>query len=119
MTPMTRALGLYAGAALAVTLAAAWALTLGFHGPGDAGAIWLSAAVAIAVQLVAFVIARSVAPQQLTIGWGAGTLLRFLTVVVYAVVVAKVLGMPLVAALVSLATFLFLTTLVEPVFLRR
>ena len=58
-------------------------------------------------------------PTNLIAGWGAGTLLRFLTLVVYAVIVAKVLTVPLAPALVSMAALFFLTTLVEPLLLKR
>jgi hypothetical protein len=42
-----------------------------------------------------------------------------MTLVVYALLAVKVLGVAPVAALVSLATFLFLSTLIEPLFLRQ
>jgi hypothetical protein len=49
---------------------------------------------------------------------GTGALLRLLTVVVYAILAAKVIALPLVAALVSLAAFLFLSTLIEPLLIK-
>jgi hypothetical protein len=42
-----------------------------------------------------------------------------LTLFVYALLAVKVLGLPAVPALISLAVFLFLSTLLEPLFLRR
>ena len=47
-------------------------------------------------------------------GWAIGIALRFVTLIVYAFVAVKVLGMPAPAALISLVTFLFVSTLVEP-----
>jgi hypothetical protein len=114
-----RSWAVYAVAAIASIVATAWLLTLGFTGPGDAAAIRLSAIVAIVVQLVAFAVTKAIAQRHLIAGWGAGSLLRFLTLGVFALLAVKVLGLPPVAALVSLATFLFLSTLIEPLFLRR
>jgi hypothetical protein len=71
------------------------------------------------VQLVAFAVTKALARRHLIAGWGAGSLLRFMTLVVYALLAVKVLGVAPVAALVSLATFLFLSTLIEPLFLRQ
>jgi hypothetical protein len=117
--PNVRGWAVYALAAVAMIAAVAWLLTMAFPGPRDAAAIRLSAIVAIVVQLVAFAVTRTIVQRHLIAGWGAGSLLRFLTLVVYALLAVKVLGMPPVAALVSLATFLFLSTLIEPLFLRR
>jgi hypothetical protein len=117
--PNVRSWAAYALVAIASIAAAGWLLTLGFPGSRDAAAIRLSAIVAIVVQLVAFAVTKAVAQRHLIAGWGAGSLLRFLTLVVYALLAVKVLSLPPVAALVSLATFLFLSTLIEPLFLRR
>jgi hypothetical protein len=110
---------LYALVAITLIVGVGWLLALAFPGPRDAAAIRLSAIVAIVVQLLAFGITRAVAQRHLIAGWGAGSLLRFVTLVVYALLAAQVLGLPPVAALVSLVTFLFLSTLIEPLFLRR
>jgi hypothetical protein len=117
--PHVRSWAVYALAASAAIAASAWLLTLGFSGPQDAAAIRLSAIVAIVVQLAAFAVTKLIARRHLIAGWGAGSLLRFTTLVVYALLAVKVLALPPVAALVSLATFLFLSTLIEPLFLRR
>lgn len=109
----------YSISAIALIAIVGWLLTLGFPGPLDAAAIRLSAIVAIVVQLVAFAITKLVARRHLIAGWGAGTLLRFFALIVYALLAVKVLGVAPVAALVSLAAFLFLSTLIEPLFLRR
>ena len=109
----------YAITAVALITIDAWLLTLAFPGPQDAAAIRLSAVVAIVVQLVAFAVTRMLARRHLIAGWGAGSLLRFMTLVVYALLAVRVLGVAPVAALVSLATFLFLSTLIEPLFLSR
>jgi hypothetical protein len=110
---------LYAATTIALVSVVGWLLTLAFAGPGDAAAVRLSAAVAIVVQLAAFGVTRAIVPHNLIAGWGAGSLIRFLMLAIYALLAVKVLGVPPVAALVSLATFLFLATLIEPLFLRR
>jgi hypothetical protein len=117
--PNLRSWALYAVAAATSMLGVGWLLTAAFPGPRDAAAIRTSAVVALVVQLVAFAITRSVAPRHLIAGWGAGSLLRFLTLGVYALLAVKVFGLAPVAALVSLAAFLFLSTLIEPLFLKR
>jgi hypothetical protein len=117
--PIVRSWALYAITTIASIAVVGWLLTLGFTGPRDAAAIRLSAAVAIVVQLTAFTLTKMLAPQHLVAGWGAGSLLRLLTLVVYALLAVKVLGVAPAAALVSLATFLFISTLIEPLFLRR
>jgi len=110
---------LYASAALALIAATGWLMTFAFSGPRDAAAIRLSAVVAGVVQLVAFAVTRTYAGRHILAAWGAGSLLRLATVVIYALLAVKVLGVAPVAALVSLVTFLFLSTLIEPLFLRR
>jgi hypothetical protein len=117
--PNVRSWALYAVAAVAIVATIGWLLTLGFPGPRDAAAIRLSAIVAIVVQLIAFAVTKGIARRHMIAAWGVGSLLRFMTLVVYGLVAVKVLGLPPVAALISLAAFLFLSTLIEPLFLRR
>jgi hypothetical protein len=47
-----------------------------------------------------------------------GAVLRFLVLGVYALVFVETLALPSVAALVSLAAFFFLSTLIEPLLLK-
>lgn len=87
---------------------------------GDARkAIWASATLAFVVQMIAFSVARLMPPAQLMVGWGLGAGLRLMAVVLYAVMVAKVWRGPVAPALLSFVAFLFVTTVVEPVFLKR
>jgi hypothetical protein len=101
-----------------VVLVSGMLLSLAFHGPGDAQAIWLSGAVAVAVQLTAFSLSRLAGAGNLMARMGTGMLVRFVALVVYALVVAFLLKLPDVAALVSLATFFFLSTLIEPLLIK-
>ena len=81
--------------------------------------ILASAAIALGVQVIAFALARLLQPRNLLLGWGLGSVLRLVALVVYAVVVARLWRAPLTPALLSLAAFLFVTTVFEPVFLKR
>jgi len=93
-------------------------LSLVFRSAGDATAIWASAIVAIVVQLAAFAFAGSVGKANLMARMGAGALLRFLALIAYALLVAFAIKLPLTAALVSLAVFFFVSTLIEPLLLK-
>jgi hypothetical protein len=109
-----RAMLLFAAAVVLVVLACGVVLAMLFTSPSERRAIEVSAVVAVVVQLFGFAIARSVPPQNYLSGWIIGVALRFVTLIVYALVAVKVLGMPAPAALISLVTFFFISTLVEP-----
>jgi hypothetical protein len=85
-----------------------------FSSPPERRAIEVSGIVAIVVQLFGFAVARSVSTQNFMTGWVIGIALRFVTLVAYAFVAVKMLGLPAPAALLSLVTFFFISTLVEP-----
>ena len=116
---MSKGLGRYAIATFGVVLGVGALLSLAFRGPGDATAIWLSAAIALAVQFAAVSLGRIVgANNNIMARMGTGAILRLVTVVVYALVAAKLLTIPLMAALISLAAFFFLATLIEPLLIK-
>lgn len=101
--------------AVAAVGAVAWAVT-------DAAgrqAVLVSAALAVVVQMAAFAVARVLQPRNLMLGWGLGSVLRLTALVLYAVVVARLWRAPITPALLSFVAFLFVTTVVEPVFLKR
>jgi len=116
---MTQAIGRYALVTVATVALVAWLLTLALSGPGATSAIGISATVAVVVQIAAFAVTKSMIPRNVMAGWGAGSLVRFLTLFVYGLLAVKVLGLPPVPALISLVVFFFLSTLLEPLFLRR
>jgi len=116
---MTHAISRYALVTVALIAIAAWLLTLALTDAGAASAIGISAAVAVVVQIAAFAVTTMMAPRNIIAAWGAGALARMLTLLIYALLAVKVLGLPAVPALISLAVFLFLSTLLEPLFLRR
>lgn len=109
----------FAGIAGALTAGTAAIMTIVWSTPAEEHAIWLSAAIAFVVQMLAFGVASVVKRDQAILGWGLGAIMRLITLSVYALVFVKALGLPATAALVSLATFFFLSTLVEPLLLER
>lgn len=82
-------------------------------------AILASAVLALVVQLLAFTVARMFRDRHVFVGWGMGSAMRFIALALYAVIVAKLWGAPVMAALLSFAAFLFVTTVIEPLFLKR
>ncbi|MGE5100726.1 MAG: hypothetical protein ACM3SX_12125 [Deltaproteobacteria bacterium] len=94
-------------------------LSIPFSEPLERRAIETSAVIAVIVQLFAFVIARMVSTTNFLGGWVTGVALRFVALVAYAFVGVKTFGMPPAAALISLVTFLFISTLVEPKLLTK
>jgi hypothetical protein len=108
----------FAAACLTITGLTLGVMTLVWRDPDSRRALWISAAVAFGVQLTAFLIVRAMAKKNVIAGWGLGVALRFLVLGVFALVVAPALGLPLTTALVALAMYLFLSTLVEPLFLK-
>jgi hypothetical protein len=109
---------LYAAILVATVAGVGWILSRVFEGPADGDAILLSGVVVVVVQLVGFAAVRLLGHRHVMVGWGVAAALRLVTLVLYSVLVAKVLGLPLVAAVLSMAIFFFLTTLVEPLLLR-
>ncbi|MBX3132174.1 MAG: hypothetical protein KF689_02150 [Gemmatimonadaceae bacterium] len=112
---MRQTAGFVAVAALLV-LGGAWGLAA--LKPELARAFWVSAGIAMLVQVLAFSVARPFVRTNPIAGWGLGALLRFAAVGIHAVVGAKALGLPFGPALMSLVGFLFVTMLVEPFFLK-
>lgn len=111
-------LGLFGAVLVILVPGLAWVITLAVPGPEVARAVWMSAAVAIVVQLIGFAFTRALQPANVMVGWGAGIALRFLTLVIYGFLGVKLLGLAITPALLSLAGFFFVTTLVEPVLLK-
>ena len=96
----------------------AWLVTLAIPGPEVARAVWTSAVVVLIVQPVAFQLVRLPGPQNVIAGWGIGAMLRGLVLVVFGFFGVKALGLAMEPALLSMAGFFFLSTVIEPVFLK-
>ncbi|MEO7711387.1 MAG: hypothetical protein ABIV10_00545 [Gemmatimonadaceae bacterium] len=111
---MGRALILYAlGCMLAIGLASA-VLLMVWGSPLERHAVLVSAVVALVVQMVAFAIARLMAASGNGVaGWALGAAICLVALVIHGFV-SRGLGLPSNVALLSLATFFFLTELIEP-----
>ena len=111
-------LAIFAIVSLVAIAVVAWVSMFAFPTAADRHAIIVSAEIAYVVQLCTFIIARYFAKTNVMAGWGLGMLLRFGVLAIYALIFVKVLGLSLTAALVSLAAFFFVSTLLEPVLLK-
>ncbi len=116
-----RSLIAFAGAAAALIGVAAAVLVLVLNSPTSTRALVTSALAAWVVQVIAFAVARWAVPRPtrpIMAAWGVGMILRFGAVVAYAPVAVRALELPPVPALLSFVIFLFVSTLLEPFFLR-
>lgn len=112
-----RAFLLYALACVVVIGLAAGVFTAIYGGGPDLLAAWVSAGLALVVQLIAFAIARILADGGNGIaGWGLGAFICLVVLIVYGFA-SRALGLPPNAALLSLATYFSLTELIEAPFL--
>ena len=93
-------------------------MTLIYETAADRRGIVAAGLLAVSVQLVSFGILKRAGQQNVFAGWGVGTLLRLLSLVVFALVITRRFGFPSTSATLSLALFLFVSTLVEPLFLK-
>ena len=117
---MRRVVRFVAACAVLIVLAA-FLLGLLFRVPGDAQAIRVSAVIAFGVQLVAFAAVLLVARPRVNVfpAWGLGILLRLAALAVMGFWLVRAFGLRAEPALISLATFFFVTTVVEPLALKR
>ena len=114
--PGLRGLRLYTLASAAIIAVAAGAFAFVYDGAARQ-AVLVSAAVALVLQVLAFAIARLLAAGGNAIaGWGLGAIVCLVSLVVYGFV-CRAAGLPTEAAMISLATFFFLTEVIEPPFL--
>ena len=111
---MIRAVMLYLVVAVLVIAAAGWVLVLVYPGADGQRAIITSALIALVIQMVAFILVQLFKGKNVIAGWGLGALLRFGGLGVYALFATRALGLDMNTALVSLACFLFLSMLIEP-----
>jgi hypothetical protein len=102
----------------AVVCGGAWIITLAVPGTDVARSVWVSAMAVVIVQAGAFAIARTMVPVNMIAGWGMGMLVRFFSLVLFGVFGVKSLGLSMQPALLSMAGFFFVSTLIEPVFLK-
>lgn len=108
----------FAATSVALVGLAGVLLRLAYTSEAARRAVVVAAVVALVVQGIAWGIIRRMGPQQVMAAWGAGALVRAVALVVFAIAGPRLGGLPLEPAAISLAVFLFVTTLVEPLFLR-
>jgi hypothetical protein len=108
-----RGLALFAALALAAIVVTGGLLALVFRAPGSARAILVSAALAWGVQLFTYAVVRLAGRSRVMAAWGLGAVMRLSLLLLYAFVGVRVLGLPAAPALLSLATFLFVSTVIE------
>ena len=112
-----KALVLYAAITVALVALLGWLFGLHYAAPAERRALWTSGAIAVVLQVAAFAVARAMAKRNVVAGWGIGAALCIAAVILFGFA-ARGLGLPVEAALLSLATFLFVTELVEPLLLK-
>ena len=110
------------GGFMAVTIAVvclgAWIIARAVHGEDVSRSVWASAVVVVVVQAAAFSIAWMMRPVNVIAGWGMGMVIRLITLVLFGMFGVKAFGLVLQPALLSMAGFFFVSTLIEPVFLK-
>ena len=111
-------IGIFAVLLGLVTVGGGFAFTALYPGAEGARAVWTSAAISAVVQGIGFGFAFYLRNVNVMAGWGAGMLLRLLTVGLYGMIFIKVLGLQSAPALISMVAFFFVTTLFEPLLLK-
>jgi len=116
-------LGVFAAISAAIIIGATLVLRMFFTGESQQQVMLLSAGLAFAVQVGAYAMLMPArknqgAPGELIIRWGMGAVIRLLVLMMFAGL-ATAMHLPLDAALVSLATYFFLTMMAEPLLLNH
>ena len=111
---MGRGLALYGLASVLLIGMAGGVFTALYGSAHDRVAVWVSAGVALLVQVAAFTIARIFSDRGNGVaGWGLGAVVCLTVLVIYGFA-SRALGLSQHTALLSLATYFFLTELIEP-----
>jgi hypothetical protein len=111
-----RAWLLYAASGAVATLLVA---TIAAALVGERRAVWVAAAIAYVIQLMAFglLVTLNAQPQGFMLAWVAGMIFRFGALGVCAAWLSRTEVLPQSTTLLSLVGFLFLLLLIEPLFL--
>lgn len=109
-----RAMARFSIAMVALMAITGWILARAYTSLAERHAILVSAVVVAIVQLIsfAFVVWTDRRNAKLA-GWGMGIALRTFVLVIYGLVFAKMLNLPLGAALMSFGVFMFASLLLE------
>jgi len=103
---------------VAVTGLGAWMITRVVPGADVSRSVWASAITVVIVQALAFWLVRMMQPVNVMAGWGLGMILRAVTLVAFGFFGVKALGLAMGPSLLSMAGFFFVSTLIEPAFLK-
>ena len=99
---------------VALIAVSGWIISKGFKTDADKHAIIVSGIIATVVQLIAYGLVLMTKRQNASLmGWMMGEVIRGLALVMYGLLFAKLLGLPLAAALTSFAVFLFASMMLE------
>jgi hypothetical protein len=118
-TSTLRVTARYAAAAGAAIGVAAAALALVYADAEGRLAVAVSAVLAFSVQVPAFALLRSMRGPAFMTAWTVGALGRVLVLVVFGVIVLQSGALPLEPALISLALYFVICTIIEPLLLER
>jgi hypothetical protein len=103
---------------MVVAFGGAWVITLAVPGQDVSRSVWASAVTVVIVQALAFSLVRMMQPLNVIAGWGLGMMLRAAVLVAFGFFGVKALGLSMEPALLSMAGFFFVSTVIEPVFLK-
>ena len=110
------------GGFIAITIAVAglgaWIITRVVPGEDVSRSVWTSAITVVIVQALAFWLVRMMQPANVMAGWGLGMMLRAVALVAFGFFGVKALGLSMEPTLLSMAGFFFVSTVIEPVFLK-
>jgi hypothetical protein len=109
----------FAIVALLVTFLIALLFTLVYPSPDGRRAVWTGGTVAYVVQLVTFAIAKFSSRDQWVAAMGLGMILRMTTLIGLGLYLRSTRALPLGAALVTLVAAFAVTTVIEPLMLKR
>ncbi|MEP6507586.1 MAG: hypothetical protein ABJC63_05105 [Gemmatimonadales bacterium] len=102
---------------VALLLVTGLLLSLGFRTDADRHALIASGVLAAVVQMSAFTLVHIAGKTNALAAWGLGTIFRGTVLAFYGFFLVKMLALPLTAALVSFAVFLFVSMLLESLLL--
>jgi hypothetical protein len=103
----------FTAALVALIAVTGWILAQAWTSSAERKAISISAVIVVLIQIVTFGLVQLTKQRAMLAGWGVGILIRTLALVLYGLLFAKLLGLPLTAALVSFAVFMFASLLLE------
>ena len=93
-------------------------LTLVIHDDLAARSLWISAAAVVVVQAITFSLMRLMQPVNVMAGYALGFMVRIISLLLFGFFGVPGFGLSLQPALLGMAGFFFISTLIEPFFLK-